>query len=717
MAEAFRLEERPDGVAVLSFDAPGKKVNTLSRAVFMELAGHITALESRADLKGLLFQSGKPGQFIAGADLGEIGALAFAPPGMLEQVIDFGHHLFGRIGQLPFPTVALIDGACMGGGTELVLAMDDRIAAANPNTTIGLPETKIGLLPAWGGTQRLPRLIGLNAIEMIVGGEPASAQKAAALGIVYDAVPPDRLIDAGLRRLESLREDDAFRERRKRLAQPLGLAPDAAAFAFGVAEGATRAKTKGQYPAPLAALKAMRTGLEKPLDEGLKAERAEALGLFGSPIAGHLVGLFFAKQKAGRDPSAAGPLPVPAPIGRVGVLGAGLMGAGIATAFARSGLPVTMVDVDESRLADGMKRAAEVVRSRIAIGRATPEDLGKLLGALSTSTRREALADCDLVVEAVTEHEPTKLALLGEIGRVMKPGALLATNTSTISITRLAAAATDPGRFVGMHFFYPVDRMELVEVIRGERTGDEAVSAVVALAKRLRKTPIVVRDGPGFLVNRILFPYMNEALVLLGEGASMDAIDVAAEKFGMPMGPIALQDLVGLDTSAAAGKVLSTAFPDRAMASPLLEELVAAGRLGKKTGAGFRSHAGKKGRPEADPAVAPILDRHRAGTRVFSTEELTDRLFLPMLLEATRVLEEGLAGGPADVDLGLILGIGFPPWRGGLLKWADSEGWAKIRERLGPYRPLGPRFEPTTTLTNLAESGKTIYPAPGGGGS
>ena len=710
MAGAFRFEEQDGPIGLVTLDLPEKKVNTLGHAVLTELAELIQTLHKRPDLLGLLFRSGKPGQFIAGADLHELGALAFATPEQVARGIAVGHQLFQAVSDLPFPTVALIDGPCMGGGTELVLAMDERIASTHPQTKIGLPEVKVGLLPAWGGSQRLPRLIGLPAVEMIGSGEPVSAERAAALGLVFDAVPADRLIDEGRRLIAHLRQSDRWKVSRRKRSQPLGLTEDQAAFAFACAEGAIQAKTKGQYPAPLVALRAIRDGCNKPLDEGLKVEREAALELVGSPISANLIGLFFMQQRLARDPGVDAPSVKPRPIHRVGVLGAGLMGAGIATAHARGGIPAALVDVDETRLAGGMARAQDVLLSRIKIGRAKPMDLAEMLAMLSTSTSTSVFVDCDLVIEAITEDEATKIATYKELAGILSDGAILASNTSTISISRMAAAAPDPARFLGMHFFNPVDRMELVEVVRGEQTSDETVATIVALAKKIRKTPIVVRDCPGFLVNRILLPYMNEALLLLGEGASMDAIDKAATRFGMPMGPIALHDLVGFDTAFYAGKVMTAAYPDRAVPTPILGELVRAGRLGAKSGSGFRKH-GPKGRSQVDPEVEPILSRHRTGDRVPDEAEITDRLFLPMLLEATRVLEEGIVREPADVDMGLILGIGFPPYRGGILRWADAEGAATILHRLEKYHDLGPRFRPTETLERHANSDERFYPA------
>jgi 3-hydroxyacyl-CoA dehydrogenase/enoyl-CoA hydratase/3-hydroxybutyryl-CoA epimerase/3-hydroxyacyl-CoA dehydrogenase/enoyl-CoA hydratase/3-hydroxybutyryl-CoA epimerase/enoyl-CoA isomerase len=715
MASAFRLEERDDKIAVLTFDLPDKKVNTLGQAVLTELAGVVAALAKRDDLRGLLFRSGKPGQFIAGADLNEIGALAFATKEHVAQAVAFGHGLFGKVAALPFPTVALIDGNCMGGGTELTLAMDERIVSASPQTKVALPEVKIGVLPGWGGTQRLPRLIGVHsAIEMIAGGEPISTEKAVAVGFAFDAVPADRLVDEGVRLVDYLQQSGDWKENRRRRSQPLGLSETQAMFAFGVAEGAIQGKTKGQYPAPLVALKAIREGINLPLEDGLKAEARGAMELMGSPISANLIGVFFMQQRLARDPGVEDPQVKPREVHRVGVLGAGLMGAGIAAAHARSGIPTSMVDVDDARIAAGLNRAEEVVLGRIKIGRATPKDMAQMLGLLSTSTSHQVFADCDVVVEAVTENEKVKTETFRKLSESLKPDAILASNTSTISITRMAESAPDPSRFVGMHFFYPVDRMELVEVIRGEKTSDETVATIVALAKRIRKTPIVVRDCAGFLVNRVLFPYMNEALLLLQEGVPMDAIDKAALAFGMPMGPIALQDLVGLDTSLYAGKVLAHAYPDRAVPTPILEELVQAGRLGKKSGAGFRKYGKKGDKPLPDPDVEPILARHRASgaTPPSDLTALQDRLFLPMLLEATRTLEEGIVREPADVDMGLILGIGFPPFKGGVLRWADSLGAEEILKRLEPLRALGKRFEPTGMVESMAREGGKFYPLP-----
>lgn len=713
MSDALKFEEIDGQIGVLTYDVPDKKVNTLSKAIVQELAAHVDTLEQHSDLRGLLFRSGKPGQFIAGADLNELGAMAYATREQVDEAISAGHALFDRISRLPFPTVALIDGNCMGGGTELVLSMDYRIASDSSKTKIALPEVKVGLIPGWGGTQRLPRLIGINyAIEMITSGEPAGASDAVAHGLVFDAVPAERLIEEGCRLIEFAQESGEWKENRTTRSQPLGLTEDQANFAFAIAEGVVRSKTKGQYPAPLAALKAITDGVNRTLDEGLAIERELALDVVGSPISASLIGVFFMQNQLSRDSGIEAENIEPRDVNRIGVLGAGLMGAGIATAHARRGVPAVIVDVDNEQLAAGLGRARHVIESRLKIGRATPQDMADMLSLLNTSTSKEVYGDCDVVIEAVPEIESLKTKMYAELTGVMRDDAILASNTSTISITRMAESAPNAERFIGMHYFSPVDRMQLVEVIRGEKTTDETTATIVALAKRIGKTPIVVNDCPGFLVNRVLLPYMNESLLLLQEGADMDAIDKAATKFGMPVGPIALNDMVGIDVAYYAGKVVAEAYSDRAVASPILADLVETGRLGKKSGAGFRKFAGKKGRPSPDPDFAPFLEKHRTGTKEFSAQEIEDRLFLPLLLETTRCLEDNIVREPAHADMGLILGIGFPPFRGGILRWCDTVGAAQIIEKLKPYASLGKRFEPTDSLKQLAETNCKFYPQP-----
>ncbi|MBL8849632.1 MAG: enoyl-CoA hydratase/isomerase family protein [Planctomycetaceae bacterium] len=709
MSQNLRLESLPGGLALLTFDTPGQKVNTFSAAVMQEFADCVAELAQRKDLRGLLLASGKPGQFIAGADLKELGAAIHATKEESRESIARGHRVFSAFSQLPFPTVALVNGACMGGGTELVLAFDYRLAADVPQTKIGLPEVKIGLIPGWGGTQRLPRLVGIDAaLEIITSGEPVDARRAAEIGLVYDAVTPDRLISEGTFLIEEAHRTGSWIEDRKRRSQPLGLSEDEVNFAFAVVEGAVRGKTRGQYPAPLVALRAVREGINRPLDEGLAIEQAGILEVVGTPIATNLVAEFFDTTRLQRETGVDDPNVKPRTIASVGVLGAGLMGAGIATAHARRGVRAAMVDVNNERVEDGMLRARKVVEDRIGIGRAKPAELADMLSRLTATTSRQAFSECDLVVEAVTENEALKTKIISELSGVVRPDAILATNTSTISITRLAKAWPAPDRFAGMHFFSPVDRMPLVEVVRGEQTSDETIATLVALSKKIGKTPIVVRDCPGFLVNRILMPYMSEALVLLQEGVDMDRLDKIATRWGMPVGPITLHDMVGLDTAFYAGEVLLAGYADRAVSTPILGELVKLGRHGKKAGKGFRG-IDRKGKFIPDPEVQQLIAKHVTQPRDLTDDDVADRLFLCMALEAVRALEDRIARQPGDVDMAMILGVNFPAFRGGPLRWIDSEGAQNIVDRAKKFESLGRRFSIPAALADAAKRGTRLY--------
>ncbi|MFO1095305.1 MAG: 3-hydroxyacyl-CoA dehydrogenase NAD-binding domain-containing protein [Planctomycetaceae bacterium] len=709
MSPNLKLETLPGNIALLTFDIPGQKVNTFSAAVMEEFSACVAELAKRADLRGMLLQSGKPGQFIAGADLKELGSAVKATVEQSRESIARGHRVFTAFSQLPFPTVALINGNCMGGGTELVLSFDYRLAAEGPQTKIGLPEVKIGLIPGWGGTQRLPRLVGIEAaLQIITSGEPVDARKAAEIGLVFDAVPADRLIAEGTHLIEEAQRTGEWREQRVRRSQPLGLTDDQANFAFAIYEGGVMAKTRGQYPAPLIALRAVREGINRPLEEGLEIEKAGIIEVIGTPITANLVSEFFDTTRLQRENGVDDPSVKPLTINSVGVLGAGLMGAGIATAHARRSVRSVMVDINTERVEDGMKRARQVVEDRIAIGRAKPMELADMLSRLTATTSRQSFSECDLVVEAVTENEALKTKIIAELKDVMRPDAILATNTSTISITRLAKAWPSPERFAGMHFFSPVDRMPLVEVVRGEKTSDETIVTLVALSKKIGKTPIVVRDCPGFLVNRILMPYMAESLLLLEEGVDMDRIDKVATKWGMPVGPITLHDMVGLDTALYAGEVLQAGYSDRAVKTPILAELVKLGRHGKKAGKGFRG-IDRKGKFVPDPEAQQIIAKHVKQPRDLSDSDIADRMFVCMGLEAVRALEDKIARQPGDLDMAMILGVNFPAFRGGPLRWIDTEGAQSIIDRAKKWESLGKRFSIPPALAEAAKSGKRFY--------
>jgi len=697
-----------NNIAVLTFDMPGSRANTLGQAILAEFELVLEQLNSRPELQGLILCSGKPGIFIAGADLKELGA-APRNPEQTRILVQRGLNLIAGFESLPFPTVAAIDGACMGGGLELALGFDFRLAGSHPKCEIGLPETKFGLIPGWGGTQRLSRVIGpALAAELICPGESVNAQRAHEIGLVWDAVPSERLLDEAKRLLAWAYQSESWQAERKKKQQPVGLTEEQASFTFAVTRGQVMLKTRGQLPAPLAALTAIEKGCNLPLTDGLKVETEQFVPLVGSSISKNLIAVFFLQQKIAKDPGVADPSVKPREVERVGVLGAGIMGSGIAGAHVRRGVPVLMLDSVQAALEKGVGTITKSLLARVEIGRMKPAEVMGALGKLNTTMNLKLMADGDVVIEAVVENETVKTQTYRELQGILGDQAILASNTSTISITRMAKAWKKPENFAGLHFFNPVDRMQLVEVIRGEKTSDATIVTLVALARKIGKTPIVVRDCPGFLVNRILFPYINESLVLLEEGADPRAIDKAATAFGMPMGPITLNDLVGLDTALYAGRVVNSAFADRAKPTRILDELVAAGRLGQKSGAGFYSYA-KDAKGTDDPAFAAILDKCRTARRAIGAEEITDRLFLPMVTEASRCVMEGIVRDPGDVDMGLILGIGFPPWRGGILRWADTVGLAKVLEKLKKYEPLGKRFEATEQMRELAGQGKGFF--------
>jgi 3-hydroxyacyl-CoA dehydrogenase/enoyl-CoA hydratase/3-hydroxybutyryl-CoA epimerase/3-hydroxyacyl-CoA dehydrogenase/enoyl-CoA hydratase/3-hydroxybutyryl-CoA epimerase/enoyl-CoA isomerase len=499
--------------------------------------------------------------------------------------------------------------------------------------------------------------------------------------------------------------------------QPIGLTEDQGNFIFGVAHAMTLAKTEGHYPAPLAALDVIRKTVNLPLADGLAIEAGAIAPLVTSGVAVNLIRIFFATRRLAKDSGVDNPSVKPRDIKRVGVVGGGLMGSGITTAMVRRSVPVTLIEANDELLQKGVGRVRGNMEGRVKAGRMKPAELLDTLGRVTPTVNMTLLGECDFVLEAITENEQAKNDLFKSLDGIVSKDAIIASNTSTIPISRLAENVSKPERFIGMHYFNPADRMQLVEVIRGAKTNDETVAATVALAKKIGKTPVVVKDCPGFLVNRILMPYMNEALILVEEGVPLAEIDSAAKKFGMPMGPITLHDVVGMDTALFAGRVVAAAYSDRMVEPRVLAALVEAGRLGQKSGAGFYAYSkgSMKGKP--DPAFDEILGkvRGRSGQpnastlMVLTPQEITHRLFLPMLLEATRALAEGIARNPEDLDMSLILGLGFPPFRGGLLRWADSLGAAKVLEMLRPFEELGKRFEPTDVLKESVRSGRGFY--------
>lgn len=696
-------------IVVLTFDDKHKGANVLSRSVLDELSSHLDALEKREDLAGLILCSGKPGTFIAGADLREFAQAFGMPAEKTLELCTHGRRLFQRLSLCPFVTVAAIDGICVGGGAEMASWCDHRIMSDGPRTQFGFPEVKLGLFPGWGGTATATRLVGLaNAVEMVTSGESISAQDALAMGWAWDAVTSQKLMDAAVRLIRYENKSNKYIQSRGQRSQGVMITETELSFLGATASAYIQGKTKGHYPAPLAALELMLGAAGLEIEPACQMEAEGMAKLFGTPVNRALINVFFLTDRNKKDKGVTGDVSH-REINSVAVVGAGIMGQGITASCVKRDIPVAISDVNREALAAGVSGILEEVAYDKQTKRTDADRMARYAPLVNGTTSIDELAAADLVIEAVIEKTDVKKSLFAQIEPKLSEAAILATNTSTIPIKTLADGLAQPHRFVGIHFFNPVRSMPLVEVIRGPKSSDETVASAVAFAKRIKKSPVVVNDGPGFLVNRLLMPYMHESLELLLDGVPVETIEKTAKRFGMPMGPITLYDVVGLDTALYAGGVLCEAFPERFQSSPLLQALVKAGRLGQKSGSGFYAYVPKKKKGLPDPKFAEILKPLVRDKKPLVRDEIEARLFMPMFLEATRAMEEGIARDVRDVDLALIFGIGFPPFKGGLFFWADTIGAKKILETVESLKDLGPRMAPTKLLSEVAASGGRFY--------
>ncbi|MEX1224144.1 MAG: 3-hydroxyacyl-CoA dehydrogenase NAD-binding domain-containing protein [Pirellulales bacterium] len=710
MTEAITLTMLEPDVAALTIDLPNKSANILSQSVLEELAGHLDALEQRTDLAGLIVRSGKPEMFIAGADLREFAASFDIPAEETVAMCTRGRTLFQRLSQLPCVTVAAIGGICVGGGAELACWCDRRVMSDSEKAQIGFPEVKLGLFPGWGGTARSARLVGLsNAVELVSGGDSIGAAEAAAMGLADDVAPADDLDAAAVRMIRAEQQSGQYLHDRARWNGPINISETELGFLGVTANAYIQQQTKGQYPAPVQALEVMLGGAGLDIDAACQLEAESMAQLFGSPVNRALINVFFLTDRNKKDNGLDRDDVTPIEVRRVGVIGAGIMGSGIAAAHVRRGVAAVINDSRPDALAAGVQKIMEEVSYNKQL---KGPDVEKAVRMAPLIDHTESLADfagCQLVVEAIVELIGPKQTLYDTLEPLLDEQTILASNTSTIPISKLAERLARPERFVGMHFFNPVRMMPLVEVIRGEQTSDETIATVVAIAKRIGKSPIVVNDGPGFLVNRLLLPYMNEAAQLLLEGATIAQVERAAKRFGMRMGPCTLYDVIGLDTCLQAGRVMYDAYPDRVQPSRLVARMFKLGRFGQKSGKGFFNYENSKGKPAPDAETEELITSMQEANREFTEEEIQQRLFLPMLVEATRLIESKVVRDVRDIDLGLIFGIGFPPFQGGLLFWADTLGARQVVEMLKPYEQLGNRYHPTPVLQELAASGGKFY--------
>jgi len=698
VASAFNLKKE-NGIATLTFDLAGEKVNKLSAPVLIELDALLDDLAKQTDIKLLVIQSAKKGIFIAGADIEEIKDLRAIPDA--EAKVKRGQDVLGKIEKLPYPSIAVINGACMGGGTELVLCCTYRAAIDTPKTLIALPEVNLGIFPGFGGTQRLPKLIGLvQALTIITSGKTVNALKAEKIGLVDTAIPEGYIDEQLPQFISNIVAGKVKRKDRSSTIERVGLGR---AYIYKKTREQVLKGTKGHYPAPEKAVDVIeKTYRVTSLETGLKIEREEFAKLAVTDLSKNLIQVFFTSEALKKDTGVSGKVELKE-IKNAALLGAGVMGGGIAWAFTNKDISIRMKDVDWDAIGVGYKHVAEVWQALKKIGKIRDTEIDNKMNKLSGTLDFSGFDNADIVVEAIVENMDVKHKVLAETETHIESDAILASNTSSLSITKLSAPLKRPEKFIGMHFFNPVNRMPLVEVIPGEKTDDATIASTFALAKKLGKTPIKVGDCAGFLVNRILLPYMNEAVLMLEENASIEKIDKVMYKFGLPMGPFTLADEVGIDVCYKVAKILKDAYGDRVKLSELLRVIYEDKKLlGKKAKKGFYIHNGKEKTLNTEISGT--------GTNDLPDQEIIDRCILIMVNEAAMCLQEGIIEKPEYLDMAMIMGTGFPPFRGGLCRYADAVGIPHVVARLTEFESkYGVRFKPAKLLTEMAKSGGKFY--------
>lgn len=706
---AFRFDVQ-NGIARLGLDLPGEPINKITAAVRDELEGLFDRIATDDAVRVVILISDKPGTFIAGADIDEFVRLqtreeAFA-------LVRAGQALINRLEELGKPVVAAIHGACLGGGLETALACAYRIATDHPKTSIGLPEIQLGIIPAAGGCQRLPRLIGLPAaLDLILAGKQVPGSRAYRLGLVDELVHPAILEQVARAAAERLaggwRPNRGGFDLRRLL---LDKNPFGRRFVLNKARGEVLKKTGGNYPAPLAALEAIGHGLSEGLKAGLQAEAKAFADLAVSDVSRKLVQIFFATTALKKDPGIAGEAPPPKTIENLAILGAGFMGAAIGgTAVQHAGVDVRFRDKDLESVGKGLQAARRILEDRLKRRRITRQEFQRLVRLLSGDVGWGGFRRADLVVEAVFEDLAVKHQVFHDLEAHVREDCVLASNTSTIPIAKIAAATRHPERVLGMHFFSPVEKMPLLEVIVTDRTAPWVTVTAVAFGRAMGKTVIVVRDHPGFWVNRILAPYLNEAGRLLQEGVEIEMLDRTMTKFGFPVGPITLLDEVGLDVAQKASKVMVEAFGERMHPTDGIGRMIDDGRLGRKNARGFfrYEHGKKRG---VDEAVYEIVGAQSSSN--LGRDDIAQRLVYAMLNEAAYAVDEGVVRSPRDGDIGAVFGIGFPPFRGGPLRYLDDLGAPQVVETLKSLADRhGDRFNPAPRLVRMAERTERFHSA------
>jgi 3-hydroxyacyl-CoA dehydrogenase/enoyl-CoA hydratase/3-hydroxybutyryl-CoA epimerase len=705
-----------DGIAITTFDLPGEPVNKFTPGVIAEMTAMLDRFDSDTSINAAVLLSAKPDIWIAGADIEAF--LAFKDAADATRTSAEAQALVERVERSRVPMVCAINGACLGGGLELALACAYRVATDHPKTVLALPEVQLGIIPGIGGTQRLPRTVGLQAaLDMILTGKNIRAKKALSMGLVDEMVHPNILREIAVQRARDIVSGKRARKHppKKGTATSLLLEdnPIGRSIVFKQAREMTLKKSRGQYPALLAALDAVAAGYDGPRAKGY-AEEARLFGeMAATAVSKELVFLFFATTSLKKDSGVAGEAPEPLKVQRVGVLGTGFMGAGIAAITAQQNVPVRFKDAKHEAVLRGMTAVRDVLKDGFVKKRITRQQFDDQMSLVSGTTSYDGFAGVDLVIEAVFEDLAVKHTVVKETERLLKPHAIFATNTSTIPIGDIAKAAQRPERVIGMHFFSPVPKMPLLEVIVTPSTAPEVITTVVSFGRKLGKTVIIVNDSPGFYVNRILAPYINEAGLMLDEGVAIDAVDKAMVEFGFPVGPITLIDEVGLDIAGKSGKIMAEAFGARLTPSRSLTAVLEAGRLGRKGKNGFYSYDEDGKKEGVDASVYELLPTKSERTTL-TASEIQHRCVLAMANEAARCLGDGVLRSARDGDIGAVFGIGYPPFRGGPFRWLDAQGIASVVEQLRVLDARFPgRFTPAPLLVSMAAEGRRFYPATG----
>jgi len=720
---AFTLVRHDNGVAHLVIDVIGETVNTLKAEFAEQITAVLAEIKADTAMKGIVLCSAKQNSFVAGADINMLDACQSR-----EEVVALsrqGQRIFTLLEQLPIPIVAAIDGTCLGGGLELAMACHARVCSDNIKTSLGLPEVQLGLLPGSGGTQRLPKLVGLQkALDMILTGKQLRAKQALKSGLVDDVVPSSILLDVADKLVISLHQQGKKNVKRKQSAMDKLLENNTVGrnIVYQQAQKTVLAKTQGNYPAPLKIIDCIRTGLEFSSESGYRLEAENFADLVMSDESVQLRQLFFATTAMKKEQGVSGVMPEK--IQKAGVLGGGLMGGGIAFVTAtKANVPVRVKDINHTGISQALKYSYQLLNKKVKRRFLLNSEMQKQLAMITGSIEYTGFKSIDMVIEAVFEDLTLKQNMVAEVEEHGHENTIFASNTSSLPIEKIAAKAQRPENVIGLHYFSPVDKMPLVEIIPHEKTSDQTISTTVAFAKKQGKTPIVVKDKAGFYVNRILAPYMNEAAILLLDGEPVDKIDKALVKFGFPVGPMQLLDEVGIDVGAKIGPILQADLGDRFAAPAAFDKLLADGRLGKKAKKGFYQYHNKtlaetlknrlKGikssQKQVDETIYSLLDIKPKGT--LSTDEISKRCTYMMLNEAARCVDEAIVRNARDGDIGAIFGIGFPPFLGGPLRYIDIIGAKSVVAQLSQWaEQYGERYSPCEALVTMAENDDVYYP-------